>query len=225
MGRKTPVVISMLVSIILISSCSVLTKPGSTPTEADQPLERVSLSKQDCMNANGGLVPHLPLGVNQQIKAPVLAGGIVRSGDFLISIFLICDPSLVSDDPLNPEYSWHGYSEVRYLGIADGWEITGYHPELEDLEIRSSLTINGVGLHGTVIGPEMLASWGLGQGHYVPIVTENQIVAQALASGEPLEIIYKIAAPDVLASVRLLASFEESPEGYRLLSAEIGEGE
>lgn len=223
MRKNTPILIGLLVCVILGSSCSVLSGPGAPTADLNAPLERVSLSERDCMNASGGLVPHLPLGVNQQIKAPVLAGGIVRSGDFLISIYLICDPSLVADDPLNPEYSWQGFSEVRYLGIADGWEITGYNPELEDLEIRTSLTINGVGLHGNVIGPEMVVSWGLGQGHYGPVGTKDQIVARAMANGEPLEIIYSIAATETLAAVRMLATFEETPDGYRLLSAEIGE--
>lgn len=225
MRIRIPILISLLVSMILISSCSVSTNPSSTPTEVDQPLERVSLSKRDCMNANGGLVPHLPLGVNNQIKAPVLAGGIVRSGDFLISISLICDPALAADDPENPEYSWQGYSEVRYLGIASGWEIAGHHPDLEDVEIQKSITINGRGNLFRNAGPQQTNYWGSGMMHYSPINTEEQVLARALANGEPIEIIYTISASETLAAVRLLATFEETPDGYRLRSAEIGEWE
>ncbi len=224
MRKKTPIVLSLLVSMILISSCSVLTNPSSTPTEEDQPLERVSLSKRDCMNPNGGLVPHLTLGVNQQINANALAGGIVRSGDFLITIWLICDPTLVADDPDFPEYSWQEYSEVRYLGIASGWEIIGYNPEYEDLEIKEALTINGEDLHGNVIGPQMAVSWGMGQGHYGPIGTEDQIVARALTAGEAIDVVLIISTTEILASAHLRVTFEETPDGYRLLSAEFGEG-
>jgi hypothetical protein len=175
------------------------------------------------MNANGLLVPHLPLGVNQQIKAPALTGGIIKSGDFLLSIYLICDPSLVSDDPEFPEYSWQGYSEVRYLGLAYGWEIIGYNPELEDLEIIDTLTINNEVIYGNVIGPQMLVSWGMGQAHYGPISTENQRVARALIAGDPIDIVLTITSSDSEAAVHLRASFEETLDGYRLLSAEIKE--
>lgn len=225
MRSRTPIVISLLVSMLLISSCSVITQPDSTPTEIDQPLERVSLSKRDCMNANGGLIPHLQLGVNQQINANALAGGTVRSGDFLITIWLICDPTLVADDPENPEYSWQEYSEVRYLGIASGWEIIGYNPEYEDLEIKQALTVNGEGLHGKVIGPQMMVSWGMGQGHYGPVGTEDQIVARALTAGEPIDVVLMISTTEILASAHLRVTFEETPDGYRLLSAEFGKGD
>lgn len=211
---RTITLLALLVWIPFIASCS--------NAEGDLPQERISLSKRSCIDG-GGLTPHLPLGVNEQIKATALTGGTVRSGDFLISLYLICDPSLTSDDPEFPEYSWQGYSEVRYLGLASEWEISGYHPDLEDQEIKEALTINGEAIHGNIIGPQMGVSWGMGHGHYGPIMTENQIVARALATGEPIDIVLTISSSETLAAVHLRASFEETPDGYRLLSAEIRE--
>ncbi|MGB2954980.1 MAG: hypothetical protein WBB64_03320 [Anaerolineales bacterium] len=204
---------SLLVCLPFITACS--------NAEQDLPLERVSLSKHACISGSS-FTPHLPLGVNDQIKAPALAGGTVRSGDFLISLWLICDPSLASDDPDFPEYSWQEFSEVRYLGFLSGWEYLGDPP---DQEIKESLTINGEVISGHIIAshtdPERSLSRGEGHASYGPINTENQIVAQALAAGEPVDIVLTIFGSKTLAEVHLRASFEETPDGYRLLSAEI----
>ena len=204
---------SLLVCLPFITACS--------NAEQDLPLERVSLSKHACISGSS-LIPHLPLGVNEQIKAPALAGGAVRSGDFLISLWLICDPSLASDDPDFPEYSWQEFSEVRYLGFLSGWEYLGDPP---DQEIKESLTINGEVISGYIIAshtdPERSLSRGEGHASYGPINTENQIVARALAAGEPVDIVLTISGSKTLAELHLRASFEESPDGYRLLSAEI----
>ena len=204
---------SLLVCLLFITACS--------NAEQDLALERVSLSKHACISSSS-FTPHLPLGVNDQIKAPALAGGTVRSGDFLISLWLICDPSLASDDPDFPEYSWQEFSEVRYLGLLSGWEYLGDPP---DQEIKESLTINGEVISGHIIAshtdPERSLSRGEGHASYGPINTENQIVAQALAAGEPVDIVLTIFGSKTLAEVHLSASFEETPDGYRLLSAEI----
>ena len=197
----------------LITSCSIV--------QQDLPLERVSLAKDACMNANSLLVPHLPLGVNDQIKAPSLAGGIIRSGDFLISLSLICDTSLDSDDPEKPAQPWQGYSEVRYLGIASGWEYVGNITNLEGLEIKKSITINGEPILFNNAGPQRSSSWGSGELHYSPINSENQIVARAIASGEPVDIVLTVTDSITTTAVRLTATFEETPYGYQLLSAEI----
>jgi hypothetical protein len=172
-----------------------------------------------------GLTPHIPLGVNQQIKAPALAGGTVRSGDFLMSLYLICDPSLASDDPEAPLYSWHEYSEVRYLGLVNGFVYYRYPPT--EKETRMNLFINGKLIRKEMLVshnfPERQLSWGLGSSFYGPITTENQIVAKALSAGEPIEIVMKVSDSKTIASVRLLVAFQETPKGYRLLHAEIGE--
>lgn len=206
---------ALLVWVPFLAACS--------STEQDLPLERVSLSKHACISGSS-FTPHLPLGVNEQIKAPTLAGGTVRSGDFLISLWLICDPSLASDDPDFPEYSWQEFSEVRYLGFLSGWEYLGDPPEQE---IKQSLTINGevIGEHMIVShgDPERSLSRGEGQAKYGPINTENQIVAHSIAAGEPVDFLLTISASKTLAEVRLRVLFEESPDGYRLLSAEIME--
>jgi len=204
---------SLLVCLPFITACS--------NAEQDLPLERVSLSKHACINGSS-LTPHLTLGVNDQIKAPALTGGTVRSGDFLISLWLICDPSLASDDPDFPEYSWQEFSEVRYLGFFSGWEYLGDPP---DQEIKESLTINGEVISGHIIAshtdPERSLSRGEGHASYGPINTENQIIAQALAAGKPVDIVLTIFGSKTLAEVHLRALFEETPDGYRLLSAEI----
>ena len=204
---------SLIVCLPFITACS--------NAEQDLPLERVSLSKHACISGSS-LTPHLTLGINDQIKAPALTGGTVRSGDFLISLWLICDPSLASDDPDFPEYSWQEFSEVRYLGFFSGWEYLGDPP---DQEIKESLTINGEVISGHIIAshtdPERSLSRGDGHASYGPINTENQIIAQALAAGEPVDIVLTIFGSKTLAEVHLRASFEETPDGYRLLSAEI----
>ncbi len=69
--------------------------------------------------------------------------------------------------------------------------------------------------------PERSLSRFSGQGKYGPINTENQIVAHSIAAGEPVDFLLTFSSSITLAEVRLRASFEESPDGYRLLSAEI----
>ena len=205
------ILLALLVWIPFIAACSI--------TKQDLPMTRVSLSKHACINGNSLLMPHLPLGVNEQIKAPALAGGTVRSGDFLISLWLICDPSLSSDDPVDAQFS-----EVRNLGFMYGLEYLGNPPEQE---IKQSLTING-----EVIGEHMISShtdpersWSSGKGQiiYGPINTESQIVAYSIAAGEPVDFLLTFSSSKTLAEVRLHALFEVSPDGYRLLSAEIME--
>ncbi len=209
-----------IISLLSLLVCLPFFTACSTP-EQDHPLTRVSLSNHACINGNS-LTPHLRLGINEQIMAPALTGGAVRSGDFLISLWLICDPSLASDDPDFPEYSWQGFSEVRYLGFLSGWEYLGDPP---DQEIKESLTINGEVISGQIIAsqtdPEISLSRGRGHSEYGPINTENQIVARALVAGDPVDIILTISGSKIIAKVHLRALFEESPDGYRLLSAEI----
>ena len=204
------ILLALLVWIPFIAACS--------STKQDLPMTRVSLSKHACINGNS-LMPHLPLGVNEQIKAPALAGGTVRSGDFLISLWLICDPSLSSDDPVDAQFS-----EVRNLGFMYGLEYLGNPPEQE---IKQSLTINGevIGEHmiSSHTDPERSLSSGEGQIIYGPINTESQIVAHSIAAGEPVDFLLTFSSSKTLAEVRLRALFEESPDGYRLLSAEIME--
>ena len=202
------ILLALLVWIPFIAACS--------STKQDLPMTRVSLSKHACIKGSS-LMPHLSLGVNEQIKAPALAGGTVRSGDFLISLWLICDPSLSSDDPVDAQFS-----EVRNLGFMYGLEYLGNPPEQE---IKQSLTINGevIGEHmiSSHTDPERSLSSGEGQSRYGPINTESQIVAHSIAAGEPVDFLLTFSSSKALAEVRLRALFEESPDGYRLLSAEI----
>ena len=215
----------LLIGLILSAGCSNAERdvPQASPAGRDI-TERVTLSKHACIREGGGLTPYLPQGVNMQVKAPALAGGTVQSGDFLISIYLICDPILVSDDPENPEFSWQEYSEVRYLGLAYAYEYLEDPPEQE---IKMYLIINKEYIRGGTIAPYALAGSSLSRGsvssHYGPILTEDQVVSQALSSGEPIDIMLTFSSFKTLAAVRLTATFEETPDGYRLLSAEIGE--
>ena len=203
---------SLLVCSPFITACS--------NAEQDLPLARVSLSKHACQNP--GTPPYLELGVNDQIDAPALAGGTVRSGDFLISLWLICDPSLSSDDPEFPDYSWEEFSEVRNLGFLYTWQYLGDPP---DQEIKESMIINGEVINEYMIvshtDPERSLSRFSGHGKYGPINTENQIVAHSIAAGEPVDFLLTFSSSQILAEAHLRASFEESPDGYRLLSAEI----
>jgi hypothetical protein len=208
-----------IVSLFSLLGCLPFVTACST-TEQDLPLPRASLSKHACQDP--GTPPYLELGVNDQIDAPALAGGTVTSGDFLISMWLICDPSLSSDDPDFTEYSWQEFSEVRYLGFLSGWRYLGDPP---DQEIKETLTINGEAISGHIItsniDPERSLSWGEGQASYGPIYTENHIVTRALVAGAPVDIALTISGSKILAEMHLRASFEEAPDGYRLLSAEI----
>ncbi len=213
-----------LIRIIFIFTFFVCLSSITTCSNAEQnsPPERASLSKHACIRANGS-TPHLLVGINEQIEAPALAGGAVRSGDFLISLWLICNPSLASDDPNFPEYSWQEFSEVRYLSFLYNWEYLGLPL---DQEAKASLTINGEIISVRTLAPRTAPETSLSRfasfTSYGPINTKNKIVAQALAAGEPIDIILTISGSEILAEAHLSASFEEAPDGgYRLLSADI----
>src|SRR3990172_3973425 len=64
---------------------------------------RLSLHNHACQEPE--LTPRLPVDEFEPAQKPILAGGTIISGDFLISLWLYCDPSRSSDDPNTPEFS------------------------------------------------------------------------------------------------------------------------
>jgi hypothetical protein len=194
-------IFSLLLCLSFITACS--------NAKQDIPLERVSLSKYACVRYSSDNVPHL------RFETPALAGGTVRSGDFLISLWLICDPRDASDDP---DFPWQERTEVRYMSFLYNWEYLG--PPL-DQEAKESLTFNGEIIDTHRIAPERNLARGSSSTSYRSINTKEQIVARAIAAGEPVDIILTISGSETLAEVHLRALFEETPDGYRLLSATI----
>ncbi|MCD4802005.1 MAG: hypothetical protein K8R16_03585 [Anaerolineales bacterium] len=162
-------------------------------------------------------MPHLPLGVNEQIKAPALAGGTVRSGDFLLSFWLFCDPTLTSDDPLNDDYS-----EVKNLAFLSAFR---YFGEPLDQPINLNLTVNSETFnsfaYSASTNDQILILRGATGANYGRISTNDQTVAHSLITGEPVIFLFTVSTSELLASAQLIASFEETPDGYHLLNAEI----
>lgn len=202
--------IVLFVWLPLIGACSFTAK--------DKTQERVSLSKSACID-EGHFIPRIVIDENEEIKASVLAGGTVRSGDFLISLFLVCDPSLSSDDPMNDNYS-----EVRYLALSYASEYLG---DPLDEEIKVSMTINDE-ITGTAIlsgsnNDQIFIGRGATTQMYGPINTKNQLVAQSLVAGKLVDFLLTISTAKPLAAAHLTASFEETTDGYLLLNAEIVE--
>jgi len=202
------VLFAVLVWFPLVTSCSTV--------EKDLPPEGVSLSKYAC-TYDDDLFPHVPLNTNEQIKAPALAGGTVMSGDFLISLWLMCDPSLSSGDPMSDFYS-----DVRNLAFLYTFKYLG---KPLDQAIHLHLTANDETINSFTYSAgtdtQILIVPGPTSHIYAPIITKNQVVARSLVAGEPIDFLLTISTSQLLASAQLTASFEETLAGYRLSSAEI----
>jgi hypothetical protein len=205
--NNTITLFALVVLFSLVTACA--------NTKQDLLPSRVYLSRHACQTP--GTTPYIELGINNQVKAPALAGGTVRSGDFLISLWLICDPTYNSDDAGDAQFS-----EVRNLALMYAYEFFGDSPEYE---IKETLTINGevIGEHAinSRSDPEKSLSHGMGGSRQEPINTENQLVARAFVAGEPVDILLTFSSSTILAEVSLRAVFEQTAEGYQLLSAEI----
>lgn len=199
--------LAMVMSILLLTSCA--------NTGEDPPLERISLSKEACLDEDI-LAPRLPESLKNGRELKVLGGGTVSSGDFLISLWLICDPTLTSADPTSEHYS-----DFQHLAMLTAYEYLG---KPLDQELKISTAINGEE-QGTAIisaGTETEIHIGRGGGHfYQPFSTKALILPRALAAGEAVEFTLTVSTSSPLASAQLRAQFEETPDGYILHSAEI----
>ncbi len=208
--------LSFRLSILLLLFPLVSLLAGCSIVNQDLPPERASLSKHTCID-EGSFIPRLLMVDNQQIEATVLAGGTVRSGDFLISLFLVCDPSLTSDDPMNDNYS-----EVRYLALSYASEYLG---DPLDEEIKVSMTINdeitGAAILSGSTNDQIFIGRGATTHMYGPFNTKNQLVAQSLVAGKPVDFLLTFSTSKPLAAAHLTAAFEETTDGYLLLNAEI----
>ncbi len=198
-------IVPLIILSLLVGSCAPRSRPTSPPP-------RVYLSEHACQR------PYLTSLISQddfyEVQRPVLAGGVVTSGDFVIAIWLYCDPSLDSDDP----YGGH-YSEVRLLGFRYEWEHLGLPIETDS---HTSVAINGDELSGTGGGP------GVGTGDTETttgeITTPSQVVARAVANSQPVEFVVTISAPDRIASAVLRVLFASAPDGYRVVRSEVASG-
>jgi len=123
------------IPFVLLASLVACTSP---PAPA-----RLTLHKDACQEP--GFTPLVPTDEFLPTPIPVLAGGTVVSGDFVISLWLYCDPSLSSDDPDLP-----GFSEVRYLGFRSEWQYLG---RPIDHMSRTVITVNGEQVSSSGSGP------------------------------------------------------------------------
>lgn len=192
----------------LLTSCS--------NPDQDLPLEQVSLSKYACAD-DIIHIPRLPAGIDNETEAKALTGGTVRSGDFLLSLWLFCDPTLTSDDPLNDDYS-----EVKNLAFLSAFR---YFGEPLDQPINLNLTVNSETFnsfaYSASTNDQILILRGATGANYGRIITNDQTVAHSLITGEPVIFLFTVSTSELLASAQLIASFEETPDGYHLLNAEI----
>ena len=194
-ASKVPLPFALLVAL---TACT------SPPTPA-----RLSLHEDACQEP--GFTPLVPTDEFLPTQIPVLAGGTVASGDFLISLWLYCDPSLSSDDPNAPDFS-----EVRYLGFRSEWQYLG---RPIDHRSRTVFTVNGEQVSSSGSGP------GVDRREINIHMGETSFpgLADAARTSRPVEFLITISAPDPLAAAALLVTFESTPSGLMLTTATIEE--
>ena len=179
----------------------------------DRPPEHLSLARHACQEP--GLTPVLPPDLQSGMDIPILAGGTVESGDFLISLWLYCDPSSPSDDLESSEYS-----EIGSLGFRYEWQYLGpYLARATEPGAATVVTANGMVLLRDAPGPPL--SHGEIHAHTGSIRTEGQVISRAVASGDPVEFTITISAPDPTASAVLNVTFASAPDGVVLVDARI----
>jgi len=187
------------IPFVLLASLVACTSP---PAPA-----RLTLHQDACQEP--GFTPLVPTDEFLPTPIPVLAGGTVVSGDFVISLWLYCDPSLSSDDPDLP-----GFSEVRYLGFRSEWQYLG---RPIDHMSRTVITVNGEQVSSSGSGP------GVASREINVHMGETRFpgLADALHASRPVEFLVTISAPDPLAAAALLATLETTPGGLMLATAKV----
>jgi hypothetical protein len=141
----------------------------------------------------------------------LLAGGTVTSNDFVIGIWLYCDPSLVSTDPLAPDYS-----EIGGLGLHWEWLYRGQTYEGSENEF---MVINGEVSPAGGSGPRLQS--GDAGATTGTIETASQVAAKAAAAGESIQFTLRIEAGGSITEASLTVTLKAFPDGYRLSSATL----
>ena len=195
---------TLLACVALLSACTMFTG-GSPP-------QRASLDKHACQDPD--FTPLLPANESQPGQRPILAGGTVASGQFLISMWLYCDPTLSEDDPNEPNFS-----EVRYLGYRSEWQYRGLRPI--DHMVKTVTMANREGMDAGGTGPSLRL--GDISTSATIIRTPSQVVARALERSQPVEFLITISAPEPLAAAILRVTFKPGPDGLQVATAEIEE--
>jgi hypothetical protein len=141
----------------------------------------------------------------------LLAGGTLTSNDFIIGIWLYCDPSLTSTDPLA-----EGYSEIGRLGLDYQWLYRGPSSESSP---RTSVIVNGEETRGGGSGPGLQS--GDAEGSTGPIETPSRVAAKAAAAGQPIEFTVRIDVGGSVTTASLTVLLQAFPEGYRLSTSTV----
>jgi hypothetical protein len=141
----------------------------------------------------------------------LLGGGTLTSNDFIISIWLYCDPSLRSTDVFAEDYS-----EIGQLGLHYEWL---YRGQSSDSGPMTSIIINGEATRrGSRSGPLQSGDTEADTG---PIKTPSHVAAKAAATGQPIEFAVGIDVGGVVTTASLTVSLQAFPEGYRLSSVTL----
>jgi len=198
MGTKKAV--PLVVAALLAGACT-LPKQG--------PAQHVYLDRHACQDSS--ITPVLFPDSLPQPELPILTGGTATPDEWVLSLWLYCDTSLSSADPSEP-----GYSEVGYLGLRSEWSYRGRAPQAD----VSMLTSVG---HEVVMSDKAGAPFTTGStsAQTTSIVTPSQVVARAAAASQPVEFVMTLSAPDPTASVVLRVTFNPTPDGIVLGSAEF----
>jgi hypothetical protein len=136
----------------------------------------------------------------------MLAGGSVRTGQFVIGIWLYWDTELSSTDYFSPEYS-----EISALGFRYEWIYLGLPVQGNTDTI---VLVNGVEASRDGFGPDLgTGSAGALTG---PLKTEASTIAQAAASRKTVNYTVTVEAPNITESATLEVLFVQTEQGYYL---------
>jgi hypothetical protein len=193
----------LLASQVILSGCSTQATPISNPEP------HIVLSKDACEQA--WMTPLIPNDNNDFGDRPVLAGGSIRSGDFVVALWLYCDASL-SDESIDGA----NYSEIGYLGIRTEWTYVGLPIEHGSSTI---LAVNGKQINESGGGPRI--GTGDSESGEGPWRTPDLSVAQAVINGKPVEFLLSVYTPDPAAAAKLTVQFTPAKDGYVVARTEL----
>jgi hypothetical protein len=141
----------------------------------------------------------------------LLTGGTVTSDDFVLGMWLFCDPSLVPSDPFEPDYS-----EIGGLGLHWEWL---YRGQTYEGNVTEELVVNGEVVPAGGSGPHLQS--GDAGATTGPIETPSGVAAKAAAAGQPIQFTLRINVGASITEASLTISLKPFPDGYRLASATL----
>ena len=182
---------------------------GCQGSQAQAPsIDPTPLARHSCIG--DAEAPRLLTG-DMTEPVPILAGGSLRTGEFVIGIWLYCDPTLDSTDYFSPNFS-----EISHLGFRYEWMYLGLPVEGETETI---ISINGVEASRDGVGPGLnTGSAGALTG---PLKTERRVIAEAASLGKPVEYLITVEAPHVTEAAVLYVRFTLAEEGYYVSEARL----